>query len=170
MRQVALATSSAPTYFAPAVFGDLGGGPEHGYIDGGIIANNPALCAVTEARRLFPEANDVVVVSLGTGYRHDQIDHKKAANWGSLQWARPLVDLLIDGPRAAVDHQLRELLTPAPEKGARYFRFQVPLAAGETTIDDASPKNLKRLKQRATSYLGQSPTVTMMEQLIPLLT
>ncbi|MCW9033812.1 MAG: patatin-like phospholipase family protein [Rhodospirillales bacterium] len=169
MRDVALATASAPIYFAPAVFKDLGGGEEHGYIDGGVIANNPAICAVTEARRRFPQANDVVVVSLGTGYCYDPIDHKKAANWGSIQWARPLVDVLIDGPRAAVDHQLRELLVSAPEEGARYFRFQTQLASDETATDNALPENIDKLCARATGYLEKPETKAMLDQLIPLI-
>ncbi len=169
MRDVAMATSSAPIYFSPAVFSDLGGGEEHGYIDGGVIANNPAICAVTEARRRFPQANDVVVVSLGTGYSYEPIDHKKAASWGSIQWARPLLDVLIDGPRAAVDYQLRELLIPAPEEGARYFRFQTHLSRDETSIDDALPGNIEKLSHRAIGYLKQADTKVMLDQLIPLL-
>jgi patatin-like phospholipase/acyl hydrolase len=41
-RDVALYTSSAPTYFPT----------EKGYIDGGVFANNPAKCAYVAARRL----------------------------------------------------------------------------------------------------------------------
>ncbi len=49
MREVAVATSSAPTYFAPARIG------AHVVIDGGLVANNPAAVAYAQAKRLWPD-------------------------------------------------------------------------------------------------------------------
>jgi len=58
-------TSAAPTYFPPhravaAVW------KSYTLIDGGVYANNPALCAWVEAHARHPEA-EILVVSLGTG-------------------------------------------------------------------------------------------------------
>lgn len=49
LRDVALATSAAPTYFEPVRIKSINGAP-HELIDGGVFANNPALCAYAEAR------------------------------------------------------------------------------------------------------------------------
>ena len=52
LRDVARATSASPTYFEPARVHSLS---EISYplVDGGVFANNPALCAYAEAMQLF---------------------------------------------------------------------------------------------------------------------
>lgn len=79
VRDVARATSAAPTYFEPARIKSLYGAP-FPLVDGGVFANNPALCAYAEARGTDfsdvlgrddkpkkPSASDMFVVSIGTG-------------------------------------------------------------------------------------------------------
>jgi patatin-like phospholipase/acyl hydrolase len=51
VRDVARATSAAPTYFPPAHIQSLNG-QLFALIDGGVFANNPAMCAYAEARKL----------------------------------------------------------------------------------------------------------------------
>lgn len=169
IEDVARATSAAPTYFQPVHFKDLAGKAEHGYIDGGVVAHNPALCAVTEARRTFPEADDLVIVSLGTGWYVPPIDYMKAENWGGIQWARPLVDILFNGPADAVDHQLSEMLPNASEEDGRYFRFQPALKKANAALDDATPKNIDHLQDLTRGYIEARETRTMFDKLIPLL-
>ena len=65
MRQAARATSAAPTYFEPLRLAAPAG--ELAFVDGGVVANNPAMCAYAEARKHYPEAADILLVSLGTG-------------------------------------------------------------------------------------------------------
>jgi len=166
---VAKATCAAPTYFPPVHFKDLAGRAEHGYIDGGVVAHNPALCAVTEARRTFPEAQELIIVSLGTGWYVPEIDYRKAEKWGGIQWARPLVDILFNGPADAVDHQLREMLPTALEEEGRYFRFQPKIEKAAAALDDATPKNIDRLQDLARTYIDRPETQAMLDRLIPLL-
>jgi len=52
LRDVARATSAAPTYFEPARVYSLSG-VSYPLVDGGVFANNPALCAYAEAREKF---------------------------------------------------------------------------------------------------------------------
>jgi uncharacterized protein len=67
-RDVARATSAAPTYFAPANIQalDLQVYP---LVDGGVFANNPTMCACVEAFGYDPnlKVTDLKVLSLGTG-------------------------------------------------------------------------------------------------------
>jgi patatin-like phospholipase/acyl hydrolase len=66
-RLVARSTSAAPTYFEPMKLPAGTNTDHYTLIDGGVFANNPAACALVEARTTHPEADDFLVVSLGTG-------------------------------------------------------------------------------------------------------
>ncbi|HZW10048.1 MAG TPA: patatin-like phospholipase family protein [Phycisphaerales bacterium] len=105
---VALRTSAAPTYF-----------PSHqGYIDGGVVANNPSMAAVAQA--LDPRAadgrlTDIVLLAVGTGMEPKFIKGQ-TLDWGWGEWARPLVSLMISGVMGVADFQCRLLL------GDRYRR------------------------------------------------
>jgi uncharacterized protein len=91
MRQVARATSAAPTYFEPAkVEAEEDPVDYYALVDGGVFANNPAMCAYVEARNIleaqgldFPAETDLLVVSLGTGQLTDHLRYDEAAGWGS---------------------------------------------------------------------------------------
>src|SRR5271154_1929690 len=65
-RDVARATSAAPTYFEPMQLPSGTNSEHYTLIDGGVFANNPAACALVEARTTFG-GSDYLVVSLGTG-------------------------------------------------------------------------------------------------------
>ena len=52
VRDVARATSAAPTYFSPAHIKSINK-QIFSLVDGGMFANNPALCAYAEARKLY---------------------------------------------------------------------------------------------------------------------
>lgn len=60
------ATSAAPTYFKPAYLYDRQEETMQTLIDGGLIANNPALFAYVEAKRLYPNAKKFHILSIST--------------------------------------------------------------------------------------------------------
>ncbi len=45
---------------------------------GGVFVNNSALCAYAEARKIFPDADEIFVVSLGTGELTREIPYRDA--------------------------------------------------------------------------------------------
>lgn len=141
MRSAARATSAAPTYFEPARVRMAG--QDLALIDGGVFVNNPAMSAYSEARRLFPNEKDFVVVSLGTGQLTRRIPFDDAKEWGKVQWALPILSVVFDGVSDAVDYQLRQILDE------RFFRFQTTLDTANDDMDDASPANLAALKLEA---------------------
>lgn len=148
MWQVARATSAAPTYFEPfKLETDNGNAEYYSLIDGGVFANNPAMCAFADAKVLYKDIEDIMMVSLGTGELTKSIPHDKAKDWGLANWAKPILDTIFDGESDTVDYQLRHLL-----KRNDYYRIQTSLEQlGKDGIDDASDKNIKELK-----LLGQS--------------
>lgn len=152
LRDVARATSAAPTYFPPHEFTNLSG-EKGAYVDGGVFANNPAMCAFAEAVRLWPQ-EDIAVISVGTGELEQPIPYSEAKRWGLAGWARPIISLLMDGSCDAVNYQLGQLI------GDHYVRFDTSLGtdqdpwAASDSMDDASPDNIVRLTSLATRYLA----------------
>ena len=141
LREIARATSAAPTFFPPLRLPDLvQGQPEMCLIDGGVFANNPAMCAWAEAPALFPGVDEFIVVSIGTGNDEDKVSYADAKGWGLAGWARSLVKILFDGVSDTVDYQMEQRL----HEGRKYYRFQADLG-GRTALDDASEENIRGL-------------------------
>jgi uncharacterized protein len=167
---VGLATSAAPTYF-----------PSHGLdrralIDGGVFASNPSVAGVVEAlKRRGDEprdlgANELLVVSLGTGHHEVGQEQAEVRRWGRIGWVWPrpdpaLVAAFLDGQSDAADHWAEVLLNHEPGravpepgeqgKGPRYYRFQVTLPRG-TSLDDASERSLAELSEAADRLLART--------------
>lgn len=153
MRDAARATTAAPTYFEPAKVSNAAG-RRFLFVDGGVFANNPAMCAYVSGRRLFPRASRILLLSLSTGIAELRLPVEDTSAWGFAAWARPVLEMIIDGVDHSVHHHLQELL------GDDYFRFLVQLTAlssGEPgpvkSLDDASPANLERLVRKAQELL-----------------
>jgi predicted acylesterase/phospholipase RssA len=149
MAGVALATSAAPTYFEPVEL-ESAAGESFALIDGGVFATNPGMCAYADLRRTGP-VGDVVFVSLGTGTQTAAhgIDPRRARHWGQLGWVRPVIDVIFDGVSDAVEFELEQLL------GERYIRFQADLTKASEALDDASPGNLRRLREQGDELVAQ---------------
>jgi patatin-like phospholipase/acyl hydrolase len=143
MKKAARSTSAAPTYFEPAKI-DIGGLEDYyALIDGGIVANNPAMCAYVEARTMFPDnkPEDFFLLSLGTGSVTRRLPYEEAQGWGLAGWAKPILSAVYDGVSQSVDYQLKQLLS-----NQRYYRLQAKLDEENDDMDDASSKNIKDLK------------------------
>jgi patatin-like phospholipase/acyl hydrolase len=141
MWQVARATSAAPTYFEPARLDAARVGDYWALIDGGVFANNPAACALVEARTQFPGASDYLVCSLGTGVLTRRITYEDARHWGLARWAKPVLDIVLDGVSETVNYQLNQLLPTGS-----YYRFQTSLQRGSEQMDDTSAKHIRELR------------------------
>ena len=155
MRLAARATSAAPTYFEPAEV--QWPGERDLLVDGGVFANNPALCAYAEACQRLRETGDpggeILLVSLGTGSYTRPYRYEEARTWGVAGWARPILDVIFDGVGDTVDYQLRQLLPPGADGAPRYHRFQTTLDPDLSDMDDASPGHLEGLHRMAERIL-----------------
>ncbi len=162
--EVCRASSAAPTYF-PA-HGMKIEGKACALIDGGVVANNPTACAIAEALRKDARADqpqDLVVLSVGTGARTRSIDLKSAREWGALEWAVPIIDVLFDGNSDSVDYIARHLV------GDSYFRLQTELAIGLDDMDDVSETNIAALEAVSRDYLALATTRKKLRRLATLL-
>lgn len=117
---VALKTSAAPTFF-----------PSYGgFIDGGVIANNPAICAYAQALAAGTQSPDITVLSIGTGLSPSYIEGD-VLNWGVLQWAPHVTQIMLDGGIDCIDFQCERIL------GKRYHRVN-PILPEPIELDDTS--------------------------------
>jgi patatin-like phospholipase/acyl hydrolase len=146
VRDVARATSAAPTFFPP--FHLARGTDDYALVDGGVFVNNPSMAAYVEARMLYPGAK-VVVVSVGTGDRQDQIKYAQAKDWGLVGWAKQIVPVLMDSVSEAVDYEMQNL----PE--CTYYRLQVEnLPPSAADMDNVAPENIADLQRLARDFVA----------------
>lgn len=146
--EVARATSAAPTFFPP--FHLTKSNQDYALVDGGVFVNNPSMAAYAEARILYPDVAQMVIVSVGTGDRQDQITYAAAKVWGLLGWAKQIVPVLMDSVSEAVDYELGCL------PGCVYYRLQVPweiLERASSDMDNVTPENLANLQSVANDYV-----------------
>ncbi|HLZ46649.1 MAG TPA: patatin-like phospholipase family protein [Gemmatimonadales bacterium] len=146
MHEAARATAAAPTYFPPLRLRSSSPSKPYALVDGGVYAQNPAMCAYVEAHTTYPDARDFLIVSLGTGQTRDAIPYRKAKRWGLAAWARPILDVVFDGVSDTVDYELDHLLPPTGGS-KRHYRLQAQISADEAAMDDPSAENVARLKQ-----------------------
>lgn len=156
LRDVARCTSAAPTYFPPSQVESLGGLTSNA-IDGGLFANNPTMCAVIEAMKLFgshkegeePELinpSQMFILSIGTGAIKKPYFYQKAENWGLISWVSPIIDIMMSAVSETVDYQLRKLYA-AIGKQDQYIRIMPQLFTASDEMDDVSDKNVEALNQ-----------------------
>lgn len=146
--EVVKASCSAPTFF-PATVVNINGA-KCPLIDGGVVANNPTACAVAEgiavSKQTQRQLNEFMVVSVGTGQTTRAISVEEAQEWGAIEWALPVIDVLMDGALDAVSYIASQLL-----EDKQYFRFQVPLDEAYDDMDNADQTNLNALMNLAQS-------------------
>lgn len=157
VKDLALATAAAPTYFEAALIQSRFGS-KYPLIDGGVFANNPAMCAYAEARKctfgdiVNPTSKNMLMLSLGTGSVKEEIPYSKAKNFGLAQWIKPLIDVMMSGNSETVSHQL-EWLFDAGNNNEGFIRIEPELIHAKPTMDDASNSNMKALREDAIRYV-----------------
>ncbi|MFQ5583557.1 MAG: patatin-like phospholipase family protein, partial [Calditrichia bacterium] len=146
LRQVARATSAAPTYFETARVKSFTK-TVYPLVDGGVFANNPTLCAYAEARHKLPgnpKAVDMAILSIGTSYIKKAYDYNQAKDWGMVEWLKPILDIMMSGVSETVDYQLQQIFD-AVGKPEQYLRINGKLKYANSEMDDVSRENLDAL-------------------------
>lgn len=144
MRDVAAATSAAPTYLPPAVLEVPKEVSEKGYlafIDGGVFANNPSPYAFERAKGWSYAKNGrgILLLSLGTGAPKNDYDVKKVWRWGKLRWLRPILDIVFSDPGVA------DAMDAAMGEHGHYVRLQ-PVLPADTALDATDAASVTALE------------------------
>lgn len=174
IRDVARATSAAPTYFEPAEIYSINQAPQF-LIDGGVFVNNPALCAYSEARGLNfsdsrilngtyqkpkpdkPSAKDMLLISIGTGSVKEKYEFHTLKNAGLIKWLPVLIDIMMSGNSETVHYHLMKMwdtLEDADKKD--YYRLEPELKNASADMSDVKSKNLKLLYNAGQSYVFEN--------------
>ncbi|MEN8249812.1 MAG: patatin-like phospholipase family protein [Bacteroidota bacterium] len=152
LKDVARATSASPSYFEVSYVksdADI----HYPLIDGGIFANNPALCAYAEIRNKFSTkrkkimAKDMKLLSLGTGHVNNSYSYLEARNWGLAAWTKPTMEMMMAGVSDTVDFQLRQIFESV-DVSHQYLRIggELPPEA-DPNLDCVEPDNLEALRK-----------------------
>jgi hypothetical protein len=153
MRDVARATSAAPTYFEPELIDRERNA--FALIDGGTYANNPTMCAVAEAicsTKFNKRLENVFVVSLGTGEQTRPLNYQSVKNWGLLSWAQPILSVVFHGVSDTVNYQTNLILNVAG-KPKHHYRLQTKLEGDIFKLDDTRPGTIRALKGLANDLI-----------------
>lgn len=163
IKDIAAATSAAPTYFAPAKISNVSGDycfktkdennltqivPICTEADGGIFANNPAIMVTAYVMKRNPhlKRENIILISLGTG---QAISGKPISlhNNGMLNWLvdASIIDLILNSTT-----EVSEWTTSA--LGIEHYRIQVDLKEN-IALDDASTQNTHFLLNKAEEYI-----------------
>lgn len=147
-----MATTAAPTYF-----------PSYkGYVDGGVVANNPSLAALAQTQDSRakitnrPALDQVAVLSIGTGISLYHISGENL-DWGYAQWTRPLIDLMLEANMGIADYQCRQII------GDNYHRL-APVFPPQISIKLDEWKKADYLVEFANN-LNLSETISWLEEL-----
>lgn len=159
LSDIAHFTSAAPVYFLPVKYDDdyvdaTSLTKERHLIDGGLVANNPAVCAYAEAKKLWPN-EEIKLLSLG-----NIADNRKLNvwRWTLLNWATKIPSIFMDGSSDAVHYQLNQICQADPNFSV-YKRFEHTGIMGQ--MDNTDKQYLKDL-----NTIGMTYATSIADQLV----
>ncbi|MFT4552763.1 MAG: putative acylesterase/phospholipase RssA [Chlamydiales bacterium] len=143
MKDIVRCTTAAPTYFPPKemIIEDK----FHAMVDGGTFLYNPSLSAYNEAMERYPNAEDYLVCSLGTGYVPFSYSPAQSQKGGYFWWADKFLYSVFHG----ISHIAHEQMTQITSRNnSPYYYFQTTLEYEHCSLDDTSRGNITYLKEK----------------------
>ncbi|KAF7138326.1 hypothetical protein RHSIM_Rhsim07G0230800 [Rhododendron simsii] len=176
LSDICISTSAAPTYLPAYNFKnqyDEGNVREFNLVDGGVVANNPALVAISQVTKqafagknqdLFPsktiDYGRFLVISIGTGTAKVEMKYNAstAAKWGVLCWlmhggSSPIVDVFTQASADMVDFH-SSVFFQALHSQDNYLRIQDDTLCGtDASVDVSTRENMEKLVEIGESLL-----------------
>lgn len=136
------------TFFEPAKIKN-GANEYQPFIDGGVFANNPTLCAIAEVGKARGAHSpvDMFVLSLGTGRVQNSYSFNRWKKSIAVLIVPELINIMMDGV-SETTHFITKKLFENLNVGRQYVRFDPILNDSRMAkMDNATPENVARLRQ-----------------------
>ncbi len=140
------ATSAAPTFFKPAYLYDRQEETMQTLIDGALIANNPALLAYVEAKKLYPNAKKFHILSISTASSDFSFTISGAGS-GVIGWIDPAKGTPIQKIYAGAQLQAVDTIAHTIPELA-YTRIHGTLGE-QVKLDSTSTSALAMMREKA---------------------
>ena len=156
---VALATAAAPVYFSPHTFQyeDIGTTNTNTFtnnIDGGVLANNPALIGLAEAQYCIGHPlENIEMLSLGTGSVNLK-ENRTGKKMGVRYWIHPkseqglrIYEVMSSAQSLFIDNMMKMIFKGAGHGGKQRFKYVRAQKALDTNLplDTTNKHSLDRL-------------------------
>jgi len=126
------ASSAAPMYFPTHQMRD-----KSWMIDGSIVSNNPTLIGYSYSKKIL-EANNIKILSLGSGLHKKKIKGDISTKWGGVGWLRnDIIGMLLD---SEIHNEISNDFF-----SENYLRINSSLGKINKFLDDDSEENLERI-------------------------
>ena len=126
------ASSAAPMYFPTHQMKD-----KSWMIDGSIVSNNPTLIGYSYSKKIL-EANNIKILSLGSGLNKKKIKGDISTKWGGVGWLRnDIIGMLLD---AEIHNEISNDFF-----SENYLRINSSLGKINKFLDDDSEENLEKI-------------------------
>ncbi len=153
IKDVARATSALPGIFPPATISSLSD-RKRSFIDGSIFAYNPGMQAYIRAKSIFPNAENFLLFSLGTGLPATAYSPEQLEDTSEKNWARLLADVAFSAHSDMVHYQLEEIFMSKP--GSKYIRLQPSLHGLNKEMDNVSQENVHALYRAGLEFVSSN--------------
>lgn len=153
VKDIARATSALPGIFPPATISSLAG-RKRTFIDGSIFAYNPALLAYIRAKTIFPNTENFLLFSLGTGLSATAYTPAQLEDTSEKNWARLLADIAFSAHSDMVHYQLEEIFRN--KRGSKYIRLQPSLQGLNREMDNVSAENVQALYNAGLEFVSSN--------------
>lgn len=153
LKDVAGATSAAPTFFEPKTMVNKTGNKTYIESDGGIFANNPAVMAIAEAKSINPSLKfeDILLVSIGTGRARLNQTSESLKDSGVIGWLMraDLIGVMMGANSELTEWEISVL-------NLNTIRIQLDLDKNLSEMDNISDKNIASLLHEAERYIQKN--------------
>lgn len=158
VKDIALSASAAPTYFPAMSVKSINHDRSFCFVDGGLFANNPSLCAYIEAKKIFPDAKKYVVISLGTGQIKRSYKCDKVKHWGVFGWVNPFNNVpLLTSFMHAQDRSCHHMIKNLPD--VDIYRLNPNITGCNIEIDSTNSISIKKIKDLSYKYLNKNDSI-----------
>lgn len=114
-------------------------------VDGGVSHNNPSMAILSHLLAMGIPLEEIHILSIGTGEKPEQMDVRRDASLGLVQWLPHLMSMIFDANEEATSQSCYEILGDRFHRVNPVLEHTIPL----DTTDDAQLAELLRVADAA---------------------